>query len=154
MPDDAILLGARSDLSLALQTVRPALIYPMQCVCIVVFFRILVKRPWLVMILSTVTLLPIAMSGTFFGEQPLIEIGISITGIALVFGVLLRFGLLALVMTFYTFQSMGLFPLTTDLSRPYAGAAIALLVMITAMSAYGFYASRGDEPLFGRTLFD
>jgi serine/threonine-protein kinase len=154
LPGESALLGSRHDVSLLLLLVRPALIFPMQCVCIVVFYRIIVKRAWLAMLLSTITLLPIAMSGTFAGEQPLIEIGISITGIALVFGVLLRFGLLALVMTFYTFQSMGLFPLTTDVSRPYAGAAIALLVLITAMSAYGFYASRGDEPLFGRTLFD
>ena len=29
-----------------------------------------------------------------------------------------------------------------------------LLLAIAAVSAYGFYASRGDEPLFGRALLD
>ena len=46
------------------------------------------------------------------------------------------------------------FPLTSDLSRPYAAMSVVLMLGIAALSAYGFYASRGDEPLFGRVLLD
>src|SRR3989442_5607169 len=74
-------------------------------------------------------------------------------GIALVFAVLLRFGFLALVRD-YAFLSMEYFPLTTDMSRPYAGASVMLLLGIAALATYGFYASRGGEPLFGRPLLD
>jgi len=49
---------------------------------------------------------------------------------------------------------MEYFPLTTDMSRPYAGASVMLLLGIAALAAYGFYASRGGEPLFGRPLLD
>jgi hypothetical protein len=49
---------------------------------------------------------------------------------------------------------MELFPATSDFSRPYAAAAAVLLVAIAAVSALGFYASRGGEPLFGRALLD
>ena len=67
---------------------------------------------------------------------------------------LLRFGLLALVATFYTFMAMSLFPLTIDLSRPYAVASMIVTLSIAAVAAYGFYASRGAEPLFGRALLE
>lgn len=49
---------------------------------------------------------------------------------------------------------MQCFPLTADMSRPYAGASVMLLLGIAGLSAYGFYASRGNEPLFGRALLD
>ena len=48
------------------------------------------------------------------GEKRHLELGIALGGIALVLSVLLRFGLLALVVTFYTFLTMELFPLTID----------------------------------------
>jgi hypothetical protein len=70
------------------------------------------------------------------------------------FGVLLRFGLLSLIVTFYTFMAMEAIPLTTDLSRPYASSSALLVLAITAVAAFGFYASRGNEPLFGRPLLD
>jgi hypothetical protein len=134
--------------------VRRALTSAMQCVCIVVLMKILLKRPWLVMLASTILVLPIAMNGTFAGEQLALELVISLTGIALVFTVLLRFGLLALGVMFYTFMSMEIFPLTTDFTRPYASASIVLPLGIAALSVFGFCASRGDEPLFGRNLLD
>jgi hypothetical protein len=63
-------------------------------------------------------------------------------------------GLLALVVTFYTFLLIEAFPLTADLARPYAGASILLLLGIAGLSVFGFYASRGGEPMFGRALLD
>jgi len=149
-----VLIGTRHALALALQTVKPAALDAMQCVCIVVFFRIIVRRTWLVLVLSSLAILPIAMSGTFAGEQLALELAISLSGIALVFAVLLRFGFLALVVMFYTFLSMSYFPLTSDMSRPYAGASVMLLLGIAALAACAFYASRGGEHLFGRAILD
>ena len=87
-------------------------------------------------------------------QDKAIELAIFLAGVVLVIGVLLRFGLLAVTATFYTFLTMQMFPLTTDLSRPYAGTSAVVLIAIAALAAYGFYASRGDEPLFGRALLD
>ncbi|PYQ97254.1 MAG: hypothetical protein DMF96_15375 [Acidobacteria bacterium] len=154
LPSALVLLGARYGLSLTLQTIRRALVDAMQLVCVVVFLKIIVKRTWLVLLLGTFAILPIAMSGTFAAEHLPIELTIAGLGIGLMFAVLLRYGLLALVVTFYTFLLIEAFPLTTDLTRPYAGASIVLLLGIAALSVFGFYASRGDELLFGRTLLD
>jgi hypothetical protein len=154
LPEALILDGTRFAMSSALQIVRRAIVDSMQIVGIVVFLKIILRRNWLVLLLGTLAVLPIAMSGTFAGEQLALELVISLAGIALIFTVLLRFGLLALVITIYTFLAIEGFPLTSDLSKPYAGAAFLLSAAILALSMFGFYASRGDEQLFGRALLD
>jgi hypothetical protein len=154
LPEATILYGTRFAMSSAIQIVRRAIVDSMQIVGIVVFLKIILKRTWLVLLVGTLAVLPIAMSGTFAGEQLRLELGISLAGIALILTVLLRFGLLSLIITIYTFLAIEGFPLTTDLSRPYAGAAFLLLVGLIALSLFGFYASRGNEPLFGRPLLD
>jgi len=92
--------------------------------------------------------------GTFAGEELALELTISTLGIALGLAVLLRFGLLALVVMFYTFLLIETFPLTADFSRPYAGISLGLVAIIAALSVFGFVASRGDEPVFGRAILD
>lgn len=154
LPPATILLGTRYAVDAALEVLNRAIFNALQIVCIVAFLKMLLRRTWIVVAVSVVLILPIAMSGTFAGEQLAIELGISLGGIALVLSVLLRFGLLALVVTFYTFLTMEMFPLTIDFSRPYAGAAMVVVLSIAAVAAYGFYASRGDEPLFGRAILD
>jgi serine/threonine-protein kinase len=154
LPPATILLGMRYAIDAALEVVNRAIFNALQIVCIIAFLKMLLRRTWVVVAVSVVLILPIAMSGTFAGEQLALELGISLGGIALVLSVLLRFGLLALVVTFYTFLTMELFPLTIDFSRPYAGAAMIVILSIAAVAAYGFYASRGDEPLFGRAILD
>jgi serine/threonine-protein kinase len=154
VPEPLILLGTRHTVSLALQTVRRALIDTMEIVGVVVFLRIVVRRTWIVLLLSGLMIVPLAISGTFAVEQLAIELVIVAAGIALMLVVLLRFGLLSLVVTFYTFLSIENFPLTIDLSRPYAGASFVLLGAVAGLAIWGFVASRGTEPLFGRTLLD
>jgi serine/threonine-protein kinase len=154
LPPATILLGTRYALDAALGIVNRAIFNALQIVCIVALLKMLLRRTWIVVAASVVLILPIAMSGTSAGEQLGLEVGISLSGIALILAVLLRFGLLALVATFYTFMIIELFPLTVDVSRPYAGASVIVTLSIAAVAAYGFYASRGDEPLFGRAILD
>jgi hypothetical protein len=154
LPPASILLGTRYEAAAAIDTLLRAFDSAFEILCVVVFLRILVRRRWLAMLLGMIVVFPIAMNGSFAGDHLAIELVIVAAGIALMFGVLLRFGLLSLIVTFYTFMAMEAIPLTTDLSRPYAGSAVLLLLAITAMAAYGFVASRGDEPLLGRALLD
>ena len=119
------------------------------------FLKIVVRRTWLVVLLGVVVIIPIAMNGDVSSASTRRSSSASsIGGISLILGVLLRFGLLALIVTFYTFMAMEALPLTTDLSRPYASSSVLLVLALVAVAAYGFYASRGDEPLFGRPLLD
>jgi serine/threonine-protein kinase len=154
LPIALILDGTRFAMSVAIQLVRSAMVGAMQIVGIVVFLKIVVKRTWLVLVLASLALLPFVMSATFAGEQLTLELAISLGAIALVFAVLLRFGLLALIVAIYTSRVIESFPLTTELAKPYAGASLLLFASIAGLSIFGFYASRGSEPLFGRPLFD
>jgi hypothetical protein len=94
------------------------------------------------------------MNGTFAGEELALELSISALGICLALAVLLRFGFLAEVVMFYTFLLIETFPLTANLSRPYASVSMGLIATVAALSVFGFVASRGDEPLFGRAILD
>ncbi|HXI30389.1 MAG TPA: serine/threonine-protein kinase [Vicinamibacterales bacterium] len=154
LPNPQILSGTRFALSAAILVGRRAIADSMQIVGIVVLLKILLRRTWLVLTIGSLALLPIAMSGTFAGQALALEVAISFTGIALVLTVLLRFGLLSLIITVYTFLAIEGFPLTTDLSKPYGAASLLLLAAIAALSVFGFYASRGSEPVFGRPLLD
>ena len=154
LPPATILLGTRYEVVAALDTLRRAFDSAFEIVCVVVFLKIVVRRTWLVMVLGLILVIPIAMNGSFAGEQLAMELGIVILGVSLVFGVLLRFGLLALIVTFYTFMAMEALPLTIDFSRPYASSSALLVLAIAVVAAFGFYASRGGEPLFGRTILD
>ncbi len=55
---------------------------------------------------------------------------------------------------FYTFLPIEAFPLTANFSRPYASVSLGLIATVAALSIFGFVASRGDEPLFGRPILD
>jgi hypothetical protein len=61
-------------------------------------------------------------------------------------------GLLAVVIAFLVNQAINNAPLTLDPSMPYAPAAFWPVSLVVGLSAFGFYASRAGQPLFGRLL--
>jgi hypothetical protein len=154
LPPATILLGPRYEVVAALETLWRAFNSAFEIVCVVVFLKIVVRRTWLVMLLAMVATIPVAMNGSFCRRAPRLRAGDCDGGIALMFSVLLRFGLLSLIVTFYAFMAMEAIPLTMDLSRPYASSSALLILAIISVAAFGFYASRGNEPLFGRALLD
>jgi serine/threonine-protein kinase len=68
--------------------------------------------------------------------------------------VMLRFGLLATVVMFFVNFLLGGAALTLDTSKWFFGTSAAQVVAVAAIAVFGFYASRGGEPLFGRRLLD
>jgi hypothetical protein len=63
---------------------------------------------------------------------------------------LISFGLLSLVIAFLANQALNNAPLTLDLSMPYASGALWSLLLVVGLAVFGFYASRGGQPLLGR----
>jgi hypothetical protein len=61
-------------------------------------------------------------------------------------------GLLSLVIAFFVNQVLNNAPMTLQLSMPYAPAALAAMVIVFGLAVFGYYASRGGQPLFGRIL--
>ena len=70
--------------------------------------------------------------------------------LAVVFvGVLVKFGMFPLMMTFLI-NNIATSGLTADVSKLYAPTSIWLMVIVAALAALGYYASRAGEPLFGK----
>ncbi len=61
----------------------------------------------------------------------------------------LRFGLLAVMASYFFDDILGSFPLTTQMSAWYAGLSIAGILLMAAIAFYAFYTSLGGQPLFG-----
>jgi hypothetical protein len=63
---------------------------------------------------------------------------------------LVWFGMLALMCAFLTNFIVMQGGLTIDLSKLYAPTGLWMMVLVAAAAAFGFYASRAGEPLFGK----
>jgi hypothetical protein len=65
-----------------------------------------------------------------------------------------RLGLVATVSLFLANMMTSSAVVTLDASKWFFGSALLLIAMPTALVCYGFYVSRGGEPLFGRRVLD
>jgi len=111
--------------------------------------RMLVKRTWLAAVIATVLLAFVVVSeaGT---SQLGVNILFAVTVSAAYMAVLVYFGMFAQMMAFLTNFILGQGGLTVDLSKQYATTSVWLLLLVTGIAVFGFYASRAGEPLFGK----
>jgi hypothetical protein len=65
-----------------------------------------------------------------------------------------RFGLLTTIVMFFVNFALGSAVLTLDASKWFFSTSLTLLLMVAAPAVYGFYASRGGEPLLGRRILE
>ena len=68
--------------------------------------------------------------------------------------VVLRFGLLSMLTLFAVNFLLQYTSPTLDTSRWFFPATLIHVLIVGALALYGFYASRGGEPLFGRRILD
>ena len=73
---------------------------------------------------------------------------------AVIAGLLIRFGLVASAMAWFTHSVLIRAPLTLDWTTWYAGRSFAVLGFFVALLVFAFYNSLGGKPLFGKTLLD
>jgi hypothetical protein len=109
--------------------------------------RMVVKRTWIATIVTIVVGLFVLMNQSNELLWFNIVFGVVVAVIYVV--VLERFGVFPLMMAFLTSNIAGN-GLTADVNKLYAPTAIWLMVLIAAMAAFGYYASRTGEPLFGK----
>jgi hypothetical protein len=65
-----------------------------------------------------------------------------------------RLGLLSLVFLFLVMFFLSQSVVTLDTSRWFFADSLLPVLLIAALAGYGFYASRGGEPLFGKAILD
>ncbi len=107
--------------------------------------KLIVRKTWIAVILQSLMILAI-----FAGESLALPFGILL--IALVWICLFRFGLLTFL-AFFTVNGMLLeMPLTHDLSAWYAGSTWITLLVIAALTGWGFYVALAGRQVFSDAL--
>jgi hypothetical protein len=145
----ALLQGTRRFLSLLLRVPLDALFNAMISTLAFALARIVVKRTWLALVITIAVgaLVWVSQAGT---EQLWINVLYAVTFSAILMGVLVYFGMFALIVTSLVELIVRQGGLTADLSKQYASEGVLMMALIAALAAFGYYASRGDEPLFGK----
>ena len=88
------------------------------------------------------------------GENVLLELPLSAFAVALWLLVLIRFGLLALMISYLPIVLTGLTPITLRLSSWYAPRSVLVLLFIVVLALYGFRTSLAGRPVFGNLALD
>jgi serine/threonine-protein kinase len=119
-----------------------------------VVITLIVRRVWITAIVMIGFLL-LTGAGSI-AEHPPIWIGVvmALAMIGPMVLVMLRFGLLTTVVLFLVDFLLGGSVLTSDPSKWFFPLSTALLLTVTALAVYGFYAARGAEPLLGKRILD
>jgi serine/threonine-protein kinase len=116
--------------------------------------NLIVRRVWITALVMIGFLM--LTSADNIAEAPPVWFGtaMALIGTTMLVTVMLRFGLLTTV-TFFAVNFLlasGVF--TMDPAKWFFPGSTTLLLVVLAIALYGFYASRGSEPLFGKHLLD
>jgi hypothetical protein len=98
---------------------------------------------------------------TFTGTRGLQDFGpfgLNLVNSALCTGIMVltvqRLGLLSLVFLFLVMFFLSQASVTLDTSRWFFADSLLPVAVVAGLACYGFYASRGGEPLFGKAILD
>jgi serine/threonine-protein kinase len=145
------LLGARSAVGTLLRLITNALQNAMFVAVAFGFGRALFRNAWGGALLAG-ALLSVFVLGESSGDNVLITLLFVVAFVGPMVGTLLYAGLLAEAIAFLVNQAINNSPMTLDPSLPHASGAFWTILLVAGLSAFGFYTSRGGQPLFGRLV--
>jgi serine/threonine-protein kinase len=154
VPNVTLLEGMPEIVTMVLQLVFGAVFNSLWIVFGLVAINLVVRRLWVTAALMTAFLFLTSLQGIM--ENPpawftaLFVLGVVASMVFIIF----RFGLLATVMLFFVNFALSQAVLTLDTSKWFFPGSAVMLLLIGAFVTYGFYASRGGEPLLGKRLLD
>ena len=119
-----------------------------------VLLKMFVKREHLASALAIVLTMLLAARGIFDGGAALLNALAALLMITIIVLTIQRLGLIATIVLFLVNLMTSSAVVTLDSSRWFFGDSLLLIAMPVAIACYGFYVSRGGEPLLGRRLLD
>ena len=154
VPNLDMLSGTRPLLAVAAQVAFNSAFNSLWIIFALVAVNLLVGRLWITAVVMVGFLMLTGVGSNDFTPPLWLSVLTSLTVLSSIVYVMLRFGLLT-TMTFFAvnfFLQYGV--LTLDPSRWFFSTSTALLLIVAALAFYGFYASRGGEPLLGKRILD
>jgi serine/threonine protein kinase len=144
------LLGARAALGSLLFYILFFILYGLLIFFLLFLLRLILRKDWLA---ALVVVLMGAITNTG-GEYPIATFLFAAMIWASIVLVLKKFGLLTLVVGLVVQNVLIVFPTTSHLSRWYAAAGLAGMLVIASAVAYGFYTALAGQPLFTGAALD
>jgi serine/threonine-protein kinase len=154
VPNLNMLLGFRQTLAMIAQMLFSAAFNTVWIVFGLVAVNLLTRRVWVTGVVMALFLMLTGL-GNYGQTQPMwLNLAMGLTTVGLVVLVMLRFGLLATLTFFLAEFLLNASAITLDPGKWFFPASTLVLLIVASLGAYGFYASRGGEPLLGRRIFD
>ena len=144
------LLGLPRFTSGVLNQITTAIQNGMLAVLGLALLRMLLRRTWAAF--WAAALLFGFMAGQLGSGQPMLDYLTGVLFCAALLLIALRFGLFATVVAFFAHFLTINTAATLDPSALYFQRGLAIMLMVAAIAAAGFYLARAGEPLFGRVL--
>ena len=114
----------------------------------ILFNRLLRSRPFATAVTALILTVTPALPSVAGGNPIFALVFSGVWALGAVF-VLVRFGLLAMIVSQFVFALTSLAPLTLDLSAPYISSSFLCLGAVIVLAAYGFHTAMGGRPVFG-----
>ncbi len=149
MPSLEVLLGGRAAISSGLIVITAALFDAMILFFFLFITRVVLRRQWIAAAAFVVLVAAVSSAGTAY---PWTDVPVNVLFGAIYAFVLLRFGLVALIVTDGIFEIMLGAPRTLDFSSWYAGVGVLPLVLAASIAYYGFRMSLAGRRLLREDL--
>jgi serine/threonine protein kinase len=144
------LLGIRPALGALLLYILIFLMYALLIFFFLFLLRLALKRDWI-----ATTVVVLLAAGTNSGsEYPVIAFAFFLVIWLSIVLILKRVGLLAIVVGLVAQNVLGVFPMTSHLSRWYATAGLIGIFVILALTVYGFFMALARQRIFSGEALD
>ena len=140
--DPGIFMGTRYVLSNIFGLFNSAIINSMLAVAGIVAFLMLLKREWLAYIAGIVIFVWVAIQGEFPPGTPILDLIIGCGVMAIYIHVILRWGLLATIVSLFTHLTLLRAPLTTDIGSWRAPTGITYTITLAGLALVGAWLAR------------
>jgi hypothetical protein len=144
------LLGVRPALGALLFYILFFVLDSLMIFFLLFLLRLLLRKDWI----AALVLVLVGAGTNTGGEYPIATFVFAAVIWVSVVLILKKFGLLALVVGFVVQNVLIVFPTTAYLSRWYASAGLAGIVVIALAAAYGFYTALAGQPIFTGAALD
>jgi hypothetical protein len=141
------LLGVSGAVAAFLTLIPNCVVQALVWFVLIFILRAVLRRDWLAA--GAFVSIYMALNWLSATASPPLAALFSAVETALLVFTMLRFGLVALIASFFVWLSLLLFPITADFSVWYAGASLFALLGVAAIAAFAFHSSLAGRPLFG-----
>ncbi len=154
VPNLQELLSVSLNVARTLNQVFNAVLNAIFAIFVMVVMKMIVRREWAASLVAIGLAMGLLMNGFGTGLEMVINFVSMLIAVVLIVVMIQRLGLVAVTVAFFVLYVMGNAVITLDTSRWFFPDSVIQLSIPALLAVYGFYASRGGEPILGARFLD